>query len=188
MDLRLSPSRCSRMIQVHGSNRPKLGGFCLLSRRASKNLRKLMLARRQKRCEQFRGSTESQRDSATKPRVARNELPWENVRHIGDNPERVVTDDHGYITMPQPRWGCESSVALPRVARSSQPWAELHNPVGIEDMGNVQRLAGAFARGSLAPPPHRMLASRAYFAKLTRDECAEASKFSRRRTSGVSLY
>src|SRR5712691_1654511 len=80
-------------------------------------------------------SAESQRDSATKPRVARNELPWENVRHIGDNPERVVADDHGNKTMPQPRWGCESSVALPRVARSSQPWAELHNPFGIEDAG-----------------------------------------------------
>src|SRR6266436_9971768 len=35
-------------------------------------------------------SPESQRDSATKPRVARNELPWENARHIGDNPERVA--------------------------------------------------------------------------------------------------
>ncbi len=87
---------------------------------------------------------ESQRDSATKPRVARNELPWENARHIGDNPERVVADDNGNKTMPQPRWGCESEVALPRVARSSQPWAELHNPFGIEDAGKEQRLAGAF--------------------------------------------
>src|SRR5689334_2011425 len=40
-------------------------------------------------------SAESQRDSATKPRVARNELPWENARHIGDDPERVVADDNG---------------------------------------------------------------------------------------------
>src|SRR6266576_3931693 len=89
-------------------------------------------------------SAESQRDSATKPRVARNELPWENARHIGDNPERVAAHDHGNKTMPQPRWGCELSIALPRVARSSQPWAELHNPFGIEDMGKEQRLAGAF--------------------------------------------
>ena len=55
---------------------------------------------------------ESQRDSATKPRVARNELPWENARHIGDNPERVVADDHENTTLPQPRWGCKLSVAL----------------------------------------------------------------------------
>src|SRR5258708_40309779 len=88
---------------------------------------------------------ESQRDSATKPRVARNELPWENERRIGDNPEGVAADDNRNKTMPQPRWGCESSVALPRVARSSQPWAELHNPFGIEDTDKEQRLAGAFA-------------------------------------------
>src|SRR5437773_8223610 len=48
--------------------------------------------------------SESQRDSATKPRVARNELPWENAPHIGDNPERVVADDNGNKTMPQPLW------------------------------------------------------------------------------------
>src|SRR5437016_5716064 len=91
-------------------------------------------------------SAESQRDSATKPRVARNELPWENARRIGDNPERVVADDSGNQTMPQPLWGCESSVTFPRVARSSQPWALLRNPFGIEDKGKKQRLAGAFSR------------------------------------------
>src|SRR6185436_19840465 len=84
-------------------------------------------------------SAESQRDSATKPRVARNELPWENARHIGDNPERVAADDHGNKTMPQPRWGCEPSVTFPRVARSSQPWALLRNPFGIEDRGEHAR-------------------------------------------------
>src|SRR5436189_3778898 len=74
---------------------------------------------------------ESQRDSATKPRVARDELPWVKVAGVsqpqtglrpgcaavavGRNPFRVVidqTDD-------------------PRVARSSQPWALLRNPFGI---------------------------------------------------------
>src|SRR6185436_12479683 len=90
-------------------------------------------------------SAESQRDSATKPRVARNELPWENARRIGDNPERVAADDNGNKTMPQPLWGCESSVTFPRVARSSQPWALLRNPFGIEDTGKEPRLAGAFA-------------------------------------------
>src|SRR5213075_696733 len=90
--------------------------------------------------------SESQRDSATKPRVARNELPWENAPHIGDNPERVVADDNGDRTMPQPLRGCESFVTFPRVARSSQPWALLRNPFGIEDTGKEQRLTGGFGR------------------------------------------
>ena len=63
-------------------------------------------------CEEVAASAESQRDSATKPGVARNELPWESARHIGDNAERVVADDDGNKTMPQPRWGCELSVNL----------------------------------------------------------------------------
>ncbi len=62
------------------------------------------------------------------------------VSDMGDNPERVVADDRENKTMPQPRWGYELSIALPRVARSSQPWAELHNPFGIENMGKVQAL------------------------------------------------
>src|SRR5882724_11456257 len=96
--------------------------------------------------ERFAPSAESQRDSATKPRVARNELPWENARLIGNNPERVVADDRENKAMPQPRWSCESSVTLPRVARSLQPWAELHNPFGIEDTGTEQGKPDAFAR------------------------------------------
>ena len=33
---------------------------------------------------------------------------------------------------PQPRWGCEFPGGIPRVARSSQPWAGGRNPVGIQ--------------------------------------------------------
>src|SRR6266436_3951048 len=74
---------------------------------------------------------ESQRDFATKPRVARDELPWVKVAgvsqpqrglrprcaaaDVGRNPFRVVID-----------WACD-----PRVARCSQPWALLRNPFGI---------------------------------------------------------
>src|SRR5258707_1226896 len=73
---------------------------------------------------------ESQRDSATKPRVARDELPWvkwpvfhnpngvaawSRCRCRGRNPFRVVID----------------RTPDPRVARSSQPWALLRNPFGI---------------------------------------------------------
>jgi hypothetical protein len=31
----------------------------------------------------------------------------------------------------QPRWGCDLFIRPPRVARSSQPWAEGCNPVGV---------------------------------------------------------
>jgi len=60
--------------------------------------------------EASRNGRESQRDSATKPRVARNELPWENAT-TGYNPERVVAEyKHKYDAKkedrPQPRWGC----------------------------------------------------------------------------------
>src|SRR6266496_1086956 len=42
-----------------------------------------------------RRNAESQRDSATKPRVARNELPWVNTENEY-NPERVAAScDHG---------------------------------------------------------------------------------------------
>src|SRR6185436_11368666 len=48
-------------------------------------------------------------------------------------------------TMPQPLWGCESSVTFPRVARPSQPWALLRNPFGIEDAGKKQLLTALHA-------------------------------------------
>src|SRR5258708_30127455 len=74
---------------------------------------------------------ESQRDSDTKPRVARNELPW-GKRHNEYNPERVAAlrdENNGHGRNPV---GVGDAWAgVPRVARSSQPWAERHNPVGI---------------------------------------------------------
>ena len=77
---------------------------------------------------------ESQRDSAPKPRVARNELPW--VRDVGEsNPERVAARG-GRKTQPghNPVGVVGSWRDLPRVARSSQPWALLRNPFGIENV------------------------------------------------------
>jgi len=41
---------------------------------------------------------------------------------------------------PQPRWGCLFSDGCPRVARSSQPWASLRNPVGIRTEDARQKL------------------------------------------------
>src|SRR5207249_1224604 len=96
---------------------------------------------------------ESRRDSATKPRVARNELPW--VRR-----GRVMTTLKGLCqifgpayreTAPQPFRGWFSLARLPRVARPSQPWAGGLNPFGIEDPCKVQ--TGLPHSKTLARPP-----------------------------------
>src|SRR6185503_8733544 len=93
--------------------------------------------------------TESQRDSATKPRVARNELPWVRVVDIS-NPERVASSCVPWLT--QPRWGCDRNERPPRVVALLQPWALRRNPFGIQnfimkDVGNNKgsrpRSAGA---------------------------------------------
>src|SRR5678815_308347 len=72
---------------------------------------------------------ESQRDSATKPRVARNELPWARGAP-NNNPNGVATRD-ARSPKPKPRWGFVFLTRCPRVARSSQPWALGRNPFGI---------------------------------------------------------
>jgi len=46
---------------------------------------------------------ESQRDSVTKPRVARHELPWERPQNLPSTPPGFsLLAERG---MPQPRWG-----------------------------------------------------------------------------------
>ena len=50
-------------------------------------------------------------------------------------------------------WHCLAR--LPRVARSSQPWAEGRNPFGIEDACKVQSLAGALRINSAQRPLYR---------------------------------
>ncbi|MDB6028447.1 MAG: putative Co/Zn/Cd efflux system rane fusion protein, partial [Verrucomicrobiales bacterium] len=71
---------------------------------------------------------ESQRDSAPKPRVARNELPWVK-RSRGINPEGVASENHE-------RGGRNHVVVDKFFSRSSQgrlcqPWALGRNPFGI---------------------------------------------------------
>src|SRR6266404_6557481 len=76
---------------------------------------------------------ESQRDSDTKPRVARNELPW-GKRDNEYNPERVAAPcerNKGHGRNPFGVGGCFG--VGPRVARSSQPGAARRNPFGIVD-------------------------------------------------------
>ena len=56
-------------------------------------------------------------------------LPW--VATVGlHNPERVAS--HALTRAIQPLQGCAESIFSPRVARSSQPWADRFNPFGIE--------------------------------------------------------
>jgi len=80
---------------------------------------------------------QSQRDCVTQPRVARNELPWVKGPMIR-NPNGVVARFYSRGHRPQPFQGClRCRVRFPRVARSSQPWALLRNPFGIQRL--VQR-------------------------------------------------
>jgi len=56
----------------------------------------------------------------------------------------------------QPRWGCFHSNRIPRVARSSQPWALSRNPVGIQscgaaDVGNDKSLLPLWRRAACCP-------------------------------------
>ena len=76
------------------------------------------------------GPGESQRDSASKPRVARHELPW--VRRGARFP--TPTGLCPCSSRPEattPLGLPNLSAPLPRVARASQPWAGGHNPFGI---------------------------------------------------------
>src|SRR5438552_14104871 len=74
---------------------------------------------------------QSQRDCVPKPSVARHELPWVSSAK-NDNPNGVVTSGAN-SPKPKPRWGFALLIRCPRVARASQPWALLRNPVGIRE-------------------------------------------------------
>src|SRR5678815_3242374 len=94
---------------------------------------------------------ESQRDSATKPRVARNELPW--VTGAQNNNPNGVAIRGVRSPKPKPRWGFVFQIRCPRVARSSQPWALGHNPFGIgrlskADLRSTAQFASSAGRAS----------------------------------------
>ena len=75
---------------------------------------------------------QSQRDCVTQPRVARNELPWVKVTD-NSQPQRgcgMVISPWSSATTLSGLLQCR--VRFPRVARSSQPWALLRNPFGIQ--------------------------------------------------------
>jgi hypothetical protein len=84
----------------------------------------------------------SQRDFGSKPRVARNELPWVTVRKASATPTGLWP--HPSRTQATTPLGLATSVRpAPRVARSSQPWAGGHNPFGIADPSKVRPSSGA---------------------------------------------
>src|SRR6266436_732547 len=55
---------------------------------------------------------ESQRDSATKPRVARNELPWDHAPGSTTTLKGLRPTGTRSAARPQPRWGCETPAAF----------------------------------------------------------------------------
>ena len=72
---------------------------------------------------------ESQRDSSTQPRVGESaSLPWD-MRFIFPQPQRGCINSATERCNPV---GVDDSLRrFPRVARASQPWAELRYPVGV---------------------------------------------------------
>ena len=94
---------------------------------------------------------ESQRDSVLQPRVGESaSLPWD-TRCCSSQPQRGcvlprASNRHNPV-------GVENHFdSLPRVARASQPWAELHYPVGVRRAATLAAekatLQNAPARGT----------------------------------------
>ena len=71
-------------------------------------------------------------------------------------PQRGCGSARGDVA--QPRWGCKTSRSPPRVARSSQPWAGGHNPVGIGATGGF--LCGRSFRQHYGSIPLRVCANK----------------------------
>ena len=75
---------------------------------------------------------QSQRDCVTQPRVASNELPWVRSTNALQPQRGCGRINRSRSESPQPLQGCIHRRLFPRVARSSQPWALLRNPFGIQ--------------------------------------------------------
>ncbi len=74
---------------------------------------------------------QSQRDCIIQPKVARRELPWVRYKKRGSTPtglDQPRTNHRCY----NPFGVVDFVVGSPKVARSSQPWANRWNPVGIQ--------------------------------------------------------
>jgi hypothetical protein len=79
---------------------------------------------------------QSQRDCVLQPKVARNELPWVIVQQSTNRNAvaAILFSFGGHVTLATTPLGLVILfLPFPRVARSSQPWALGHSPVGAED-------------------------------------------------------
>ncbi len=70
----------------------------------------------------------------------------------------------------QPRWGCSPLAPFPRVARASQPWALIQNPVGIPGKAVT-------ARGLLSLVQDQLWDREARFFKVMRHEKAATNHY-----------
>ena len=126
-----------------------------------------------KGCEMCRYASgwESQRDSAPKPRVARNELPWEPFG-AGHNPKGVASrSQHGGHTS-QPADCASAASTRPRIG---------HNPVGVE---MLRILAPRVARSDLATLGFEAKSLWDLFAEMSK---LQAATVKRRGRSSQSL-
>ena len=95
---------------------------------------------------------QSRRDCVLQPRVARNELPWDQRRQNQFQPRMRLcrlrwsrpAASCDCVTNWRNSFGVEmnrGNTYLPRVARSSQPWALRQNPVGIPAAESARKYA-----------------------------------------------
>ena len=107
----------------------------------------------------------SQRDGIIQPRVARDELPWVSSSYKSSTLQglyRLLSMNtrapiYGAEERQEERAATLSGLmgllfVSPRVARSSQPWAERRNPFGIERNGLAPQkvMAFGFQTGALS--------------------------------------
>ena len=94
---------------------------------------------------------ESQRDSVSKPRVARNEPPWVIVPNHSQ-PQRGCGHSvpAGLLPRPQHRWRCFRFRTWTQgsTEKSGQPWAGGRNPFGIESPDCCSKLRYASPAGT----------------------------------------
>ena len=105
---------------------------------------------------------ESQRDSGSKPRVARNELPWVIADEASTNPKGVTA---WFVTQePQPRWGWRG---IEPISQGTSFLATLGwRPQSLRDWTNLPAAHApgrSEAKAVRITPAHRRFAQRRFF-------------------------
>src|SRR6266851_5562886 len=126
------------------------------------------------------GAAESQRDSAKKPRVARNELPWDYASRSTTTLKGLRPTATAAQRGRNPVGVVKHRPPLPRVARPSQPWALLRNPFGILS-GNLCQVPGIMRHtflsdcGSPSAPAIELLSQSALITSIAVDYSRRAA-------------